>query len=47
MTLIYRLIILLLVTVFIKMLYSEKNIQNQINISLVLIPLVMRLLMIK
>ena len=47
MTLIYRLIILLLVMFFMKMLFTDKRVQNQINISLVLVPLILRLLMIK
>ncbi len=47
MTYIYQLIVILFIAYLVIMLYKEKKIQNQINISLVLIPLILRLLMIK
>jgi len=47
MTYIYQLIVILFIAYLVIMLFREKKIQNQINISLVLIPLILRLLMIK
>ncbi len=47
MTYIYQLIVILFIAYLAIMLFREKKIQNQINISLVLIPLILRLLMIK
>ena len=46
-TLIYRGIVALVVFLVIWNLYTEKKLTNQLNCALVLIPMVLRLLMIK
>lgn len=46
-TLIYRGIVALVVLLVLWNLYSEKKLTNQLNCALVLIPMVLRLLMIK
>ena len=45
--LIYRLIILFLTVLIIQDMFKEKNIWNQLTSSLVIIPFILRLLMIK
>lgn len=46
-TLIYRAIIAIVIVFVLWNLYTEEKITNQLNCALVLIPLVLRLLMIK
>ena len=46
-TLIYRGIIALVVLLVLWNLYTDKKVTNQLNCALVLIPMVLRLLMIK
>jgi len=45
--LVYRLIVLLLLLAVLQALYEEKDLSKQANAALVIIPLVLRVLMIK
>ncbi|MCR5826589.1 MAG: hypothetical protein K6G54_08475 [Oscillospiraceae bacterium] len=46
-TLIYRLIVALVIGLVVWNLFTEKKLTNQLNCAMVLIPLILRLLMIK
>lgn len=46
-TVIYRIMLLILLIFIIKIMFKEEKITNQINAALVIIPLLLRVLMIK
>ena len=46
-TLVYRLILLLVTVLIVKVMQEEKKVMNQIMGAMVIIPLILRLLMIK
>ncbi|KUK66565.1 MAG: Uncharacterized protein XD85_0130 [Parcubacteria bacterium 34_609] len=46
-TFVYRLIILFLTILVIQEMFKEKNVWNQLTCSIVIIPFILRLLMIK